>query len=160
MNSLLEFMQADIVIETGFISALPTHKEVIDTFIRNHMEGADLVFAYLKWVKKKFKYAFKMSDFYGSALEDVPPVKLIHEFAGYYLQYLECDKMNGIRLSIGESLRGFKVYNTKLKSLSHAQERREMLDKQIKATKDAIIESFGLKDNDVKGRNKVKLFLL
>lgn len=34
MSSLLEFMQADIVIETEFIAALPNHKEVIDTFIR------------------------------------------------------------------------------------------------------------------------------
>lgn len=30
IDSCLEFMQADIVIETGFISALPAHKEAID----------------------------------------------------------------------------------------------------------------------------------
>ena len=99
-----------------------------------------------------------MSDFYSSALEDVPPVKLTHEYAGYYFQLLECDKMSGHSLSIGTALREFKVYNTKLKSLSHSIQRKEMLLEHMKVTREALNESFGPKD--VKETNKVKLFIL
>lgn len=116
-----------------------------------------LVIYYLRWVKKKFGNTFKMSNFYANALEDVEPIKLVHEFASYFLQYLECDKMNGVIFAISSAFRQFSLYNTRLDTLVHAKERRELLDRHLKITRAAIIES--LAPNDEKEKDKLMTFL-
>ena len=91
INTTLGILQADIMIVSGFISALPDHKTAIDGFIKENYGGTQLVCKYLLWTLKTFAYSFKISNFYNGALEDdVLPVRLAHFLTECYLQYFEC----------------------------------------------------------------------
>lgn len=97
IKTALGVLQADIMIVSGFISALPDHKTAIDGLIKENYSGTQLVCKYLVWVLKTFGYSFKMSNFYNGALgDDVPPVRLAHFLTECYLQYFECSYIEGL----------------------------------------------------------------
>ena len=150
IKTVLEIMQSDIVIVSGFISALPDHKTVIDSYIKENYRGIVLVCRYLKWLLEKFGYGFKMSDFYKGALEDdVLPVKLANFLAECYLQYLECSQIEGVIEAMSDKIPLNTRYKANFEKMNHAKRRAELLFNHIKATKENIAESLGLDAKDV-----------